>query len=694
HAHCGAMIYLADNWPQQYRGSILFANIHGNRINNDVLRRNGSGYVASHGNDFLFANDQWFRGINLKYAPDGSVYMIDWYDKNACHRRDAELWDRTNGRVYQIRFGQPQTRPIDLSKHSDEQLVALMLHENEWYVRTSRRLLQQRAAAGELDTQATQSALQEISFGSFNVSRRLRAVWTLHVCGLLTDGDIAKLMSADGHKSEYLRAWSIQLDLEDGTPSQLTRMAELARSDDSPMVRLYLASAMQRLPLQDRWEIATGLIRHADDAEDHNLPLMTWYGIEPLVTADTERALAMAAKSRIPLVRQFIYRRAAADEQSMQSLLSLLATEKKLANQKLILAEIAAALSNRGRLNMPREWPDIFVKLSKSEDAQVRQHAHLVAVKFGDSSVFPKLRQIASDRDVAMGSRIQAIETLRAGKDSELARVLIALLDEQPLRGEAIRALAAYDDQSVATAILSKYSAFDSEQKSDAVLTLASRVDSANRLLDAISSSKIPQSDVSAFNARQMMLLDDAKLTEKLKQTWGSLRQSTAEKQAQINKLKTQLTPDTLAQADLSNGRVLFDANCGKCHKLFGSGSDIGPDITGSNRIDLDYTLHNLIDPNALIGKDYQATKLLTDDGRVIVGLLKEENDSAIVMQTANEKLVVEKNEIASRTLSDTSMMPEGQLDPMSEGQIRDLIAYLASPIQVALPDGHGHDHD
>ncbi len=691
HAHCGAMIYLGDNWPTQYRDTILLANVHGNRINNDILRRNGSGYVASHGNDFLFANDRWFRGINLKYAPDGSVYMIDWYDKNACHRNDTEIWDRTNGRVYQIRYGQPDTKPVDLSKHTDQHLVALLLDENEWFVRMSRRLLAERAAAGKLDVQATQLALQEIAHGQLDVAKRLRAVWTLHVCGLLTDSDISKLLSADGHKSEYLRAWAIQLDLEDRSPSQITQLAEMARSDDSQMVRLYLASALQRLPQQDRWEIATGLVRHADDADDHNLPLMIWYGIEPLVAFDTDRALAIAANSRIPIVRQFIYRRAAAEESSMQALLTLLTTEKELTNQKLILAEITAMLSNRGRVKMPPEWPDVFQRLSNSEDAEVRQHVRLATVKFGDSSVFPQLRQIAVDPDASVESRVNSIATLTAGKDPDLAPVLIGLLDDELIRGTAIRALAGYGDESVTSAILAKYDSFDETQRSDAVLTLASRVESSNRLLDAIDSNEIAQSDVSAFSARQMMQLDDAQLIQKLQRVWGSLRQSSAEKQAQIDKLKQQLTPDVLAKADLSNGRALFDTTCGKCHKLFGAGGDIGPNITGSNRIDLDYTLHNMIDPNALIGKDYQATKILTDDGRVIVGLLKEENDSAVVIQTANEKLVVEKDEIASRTLSDTSMMPEGQLDPMTDEQIRDLIAYLASPVQVNLPDSHKH---
>lgn len=689
HAHCGAMIYLGDNWPQQYRGSIFMTNIHGNRINNDVLRRRGSGYVASHGHDFLFANDRWFRGINQRYAPDGSVYMIDWYDKNACHRSDAEIWDRTNGRVYQIRFGQPDTKPVNLANQSDQQLVALTLHENDWYVRTARRLLQERAATGKLNVDATQTALQKIAHEHADAARRVRAVWTLHVCELLTADDVSKLLAAEGHKSEYLRAWAIQLDLENRETGNLTTFATMARSDSSPLVRLYLASALQRLPLDDRWDIVAGLVQHADDADDHNLPLMIWYGVEPLVAKDTERALRLAAQSQIPKVRQFIYRRAAAQESSLEALLTTLTEQQNLPNQKLILAETVAMLSKKGRRKMPASWPAVFDQLANSDDVQVRQHAQLLSVKFGDTSIFPQLRRIVLDGNADNDVRQTAIATLIAGKDSELAPVLVKLLDQESMRGSALRTLADFSDPSIATAILEKYSSFAPAQKSDAVLTLASRIDSANQLLDAIERNQIPLSDVSAFAARQMMLLDDANLIQKLNRVWGSMRQSSAEKQKQIDQLKLRLTPDVLAKANLPTGRMLYDTTCGKCHKLFGVGGDIGPDITGSNRIDLDYTLHNMIDPNALIGKDYQATKLLTTDGRVIVGLLKEQNDSAVVIQTTNEELVVEIDDIASQTLSETSMMPEGQLDSLSDDQIRDLVAYLASPVQVPLPDNN-----
>ena len=598
----------------------------------------------------------------------------------------AEIWDRTNGRIYRVRYSETDTKPFQLAQLSDQQLVRLMLHENEWYVRTARRLLQQRAASGDLDMTVAREELRDIAFGSGDVTGRLRAVWTLHVCGLLADEDISKLLAVSGHKSEYLRSWAVQLDLEDRQTKHLGQLAQMSHADRSPLVRLYLAAALQRLPLSDRWEIATGLVRHADDTDDHNLPLMIWYGIEPLVTDDTPRSLELANSSRIPLVRRYIYRRAAADERSLGELLKMLSSLENVEREKQVLGEIATVVKTRGRIEMPTAWPKIFDRLAVSDDAQVREHALMISVKFGDASVFPRLRKLAADVDLTDASRISAINALAAGKDPQLPPLLIALLDEQPLRTTALRAMAGYSDDSVTAAILAKYATFGPTAKTDAVLTMSARVDSALQLLDAVDQQRIPQSDVSAFAARQMMLLDDDKLNQKLNRVWGTLRQSDQQKQSQIARFKSKLTPKVLRSANLSAGRLVYDNLCGKCHKLFGSGGDIGPDITGSNRGDLDYTLHNMIDPNALIGKDYQATKLLTEDGRLVVGLVKDENETAVVIQTANEKLVVEKEQIASRSLSATSMMPEGQLETLSDTQIRDLVAYLASPVQVALP--------
>src|SRR5581483_12144452 len=109
HAHAGCMVYLADNWPPEYRNSVFMCNIHGNRVNHDTLEHKGSGYVGHHGSDFLLANDPWFRGLNLAYGPDGGVYLSDWTDTGECHNH--VVVDRSNGRVYKITYGQSGGTP-------------------------------------------------------------------------------------------------------------------------------------------------------------------------------------------------------------------------------------------------------------------------------------------------------------------------------------------------------------------------------------------------------------------------------------------------------------------------------------------------------------------------------------------------------------------------------------------------------
>jgi len=304
HAHCGAMIYLGDSWPAQYRNTILMSNIHGNRINNDLLDPHGSGYIGKHGSDFLKMNDKWSRLINMKYGPDGSVYMIDWYDQQACHDKTPERWDRSNGRVYKIAYNGAKGKSVDLAKMSDGELAKLQLNNNDWYVREARRLLQERGGAEAKSTLL--GMLAEVS----DPVKRLRVLWALHVCGGV---DETVAMRELKNPDQYVRAWTIQLSAEDHKVSSelLSEFVRMASDDPSPVVRLYLASAMQRLPLEQRWDVIRGLVKHPEDAEDGNLPLLTWYAMEPLAAADPARALKIAGETKWTEFRQFVARRIA-----------------------------------------------------------------------------------------------------------------------------------------------------------------------------------------------------------------------------------------------------------------------------------------------------------------------------------------------------------------------------------------------
>ncbi|HEX8311434.1 MAG TPA: PVC-type heme-binding CxxCH protein [Chthoniobacteraceae bacterium] len=303
-AYCGAMIYLGGQWPAEYRNTFFFFDIHMNKLRNERLERRGSGFKALRNPEFLTANDAWFRGLSPQYGPDGSVFINDWYDKVPCHQQRA-FTDRSNGRIYKLSYQGVKPAQVDVANATNAQLVEMQLHANDWYVRTARRVLMERGANPEVH-----SALGRILADNPDDTRQLRALWTLHATGGFTEMIALQTLNA---KSEWVRAWTIQLACEDGQPGEplLKRFAELAKSDPSPAVRLYLASAAQRLPVAQRWPIIEGLATHEEDAKDHNLPLMLWYAAEPAVASDLVKAAELLGSCQIPKVQEFITRRLA-----------------------------------------------------------------------------------------------------------------------------------------------------------------------------------------------------------------------------------------------------------------------------------------------------------------------------------------------------------------------------------------------
>jgi putative heme-binding domain-containing protein len=681
HAHVGALVYLGDNWPERYRNTLFTCNLHGNRINNDLLERHGSGYVARHGKDFMLANDTWFRGLAIHSGPDGGVFVSDWTDTGECH--NYQVVDRTNGRIFKITYGQPKPFHGDLAKLSDAVLVQLQLHKNDWHVRHARRLLQERAAAQRLDKQ-THASLTQILDTDRDVTRQLRALWALHVTGGLNE---SKLLGLLERPEEGVRGWAIRLLLEDGRPSASTmeKLTRLAQHDSSAFVRLHLASGLQRLPLELRWPIAERLVDHAEDAGDANLPFMVWYGVELLVANDAERFLRLIERSRLPLVRELAARRIA---DRPAKLVELLARVNNTAIELDVLHGLEQAYEGQRQVPMPAGWQAVYRSLTHSPSAPVRDSAMFLAVLFDDRDAVASLAALLKDRSAAAALRAKALQSLLHQRRADLVPTLYDLLGDKSLRGAALRALAAFDDQSTPSLVLRLYPALTEEEKNDAIQTLAARSGYALALLDAVEKGQVPRRDLGAFTVRQMQGLKNKQVNERLVKVWGTLRPAAQEKATQMVRYKALLTTDSLKSADVNHGRLLYARTCASCHVLFGEGGKIGPELTGSQRTNLDYLLENILDPSAVVPLDYQVTILQMKDGRVVTGIIKQENEKVVSVQTQNEVLLVTKSDIEERAKSPVSMMPEGLLVKLSDEEVRDLIAYLGSPAQVPLPPG------
>jgi putative heme-binding domain-containing protein len=287
------------------------------------------------------------------------------------------------------------------------------------------------------------------------------------------------------------------------------------------------------------------------------------------------------------------------------------------------------------------------------------------------------LRRQVSDDSLAVEQRERALELLVGTKPPDVAETLWRTLEDPPLRGAALRGLASVRRPENTRRILKLWSQFTPLERSIAVQTLSSRVETAEGLLQALEDGRITRGDISAFNARQMTALGDREINSRLNRLWGAVRGSDPRKKDRLARYRKLLSAEFLKTADLESGEQLFRKLCGTCHRLAGEGGQIGPDLTGTNRRDVDYLLLNLTDPSAEVARDYRLSIIETRDGRTMTGIELERSPSRVLLQTDTRQVIIPLSDIESTTPSDTSIMPEGQLDQLTEEQVRDLIEFL-----------------
>lgn len=681
HAHCGFMIYLGDNWPAEYRNSAFAVNYHGKRVNHDLLERRGAGYVGKHAPDFLTMDDPWFRGIDLLYGPDGGVYLTDWSDIGECHDNDGI--HRTSGRIYKITYGPSRpARPLDLNSLSNLELAGLQTHTNDWFVRQARTVLQTRAARG-ISMADTHPALRKQFETATDVRQKLRALWGLHVTG---GADAPWLQQQLKHSEEHVRLWALRclVDQRPAGSDLLAELAQRARQEPSGLVLAFMASALRDAPLDSRWPLATALASRSDYASDATFPLLLWYGIQPAVLHAPDTAAELALGAQIPKIRRFITRHLSEDwEQNapqIQKLVAALTASGAAPRAADVIEGMAEALRGRRKAAAPQGWRAFVSSLEGKLPAATQKLLLEISAVFGDGRATDELRAIVKNTASDLGARRRALEALTLNRAEALQPLITPLLTEMEIAPDAIRALATLGAVETPSILLNAFGSLRSQSaKTEAVNALSSRVPFAKALLDAMGAGKIARKEVGPLQVRQLRSLNDPDITRRVTELWPEYRPVSADKQRLLTLYRARLTPATLEKASKEHGRSLFLQSCGACHKLFGEGGQIGPDLTGSDRKNLDYLLENILDPSAIVPENYRVSVITTRDDRVINGIVGTSTDRLMIVQTPTERLTLERKEIESVKPSTLSMMPEGLLEGLSENDQRDLIAYLLS---------------
>jgi putative membrane-bound dehydrogenase-like protein len=685
HVTPGGIIYKGDAFPPSFRGTFIGGNLLSNAVYWHVLKRTGSTFAGRHGGTLIDSRDRWFRPIDLLAGPDAAVYVVDWYDQRAAHLDPRDSWDRTNGRIYHVVYGtRRKLEPFDLSKRSSTELVALRTSTNDWFPAEARRILAERRDPSIV------AMLRRMLTSDRDETVALRDLWALHVSGGLDDAIAIELL---GHPLAGVRRWSIRLLGDDHRMNRdlRTKLMDLATVEPDAMVRSQLASSCQRWEAGDALPILGRLVRHDEDLRDPYIPNLVWWAFERQLRQDRDAVLDLLCAADVqhtPLLRDAVLERVAralASEGSdgdFGALARLLAAAHGPDWVARILTGMEKGLEGRKLARTPAPLAEPLAQIwAAAQPAPGVVLIRLAARLDNTAAIGAAVRQ-ARDRRAAASDRIAMIELLGQLGRSDDHAALIEILNRDPsatIQLAAVAALGGYSQPAIAPPLIERYRSASANVRARILGLLCTRRPWAGALLDAIEHRQLAAKDLSAGDVQLVARLADPALLVRLEAAWGKIpRVGSPEKKQRIAEIRGLLPEGDKGNA--ARGKPIFKENCAVCHKLFNEGETIGPDLTGSERGDLDFLMTSLVDPSALVRKEYQSQTIALRDGRVLTGLVIDENDQSLTLVDSNrQKTVIPRDAVEAARLSDVSLMPEGMLDKLTEPQIRDLFRYVQS---------------
>ena len=683
------VIYQGGTLPEKFNGKWIAPNLLANNIDYHAVQPAGSTFTTKLEGEFLSSADKNFRPVDIRTGPDGAIYVADWYDTRANHVIPQDTWDKATGRVYRVApKGLPGAKPMDLSKLSGDELIAMLDHPNDWYARMSRRVLAERR-----DASLVPKLLERVRKGRGRAA--LQSLWALNASGGFNESVASELLN---HPMTDVRAWTVRLlgDNRSVTESTAAHLAKLAAAEPAAVVRAQLACSARRLPADQAMPIVHALMRRPEDVNDRYVPLLLWWAVETKIAQDPRPVLDLFLTDRAawssPLVRQHLLERLARrlivprDDSAFTACALLLEAAPKREDLDRLVAGIEKGLAGTALDAVPAPMTRVL------EGLWSRQPRTATALRLALRLGLPAARAEAADgagvKGIPLSDRVALIEAIGDVRRSELLPALVECLGHsQPkeVRVAAMTALQQYDDPAVPQAVLRQYPQMPPDLRSVALTLLASRASWASALLSAVESGAVTKGDIPMEQVRRMALHGDAALDAQVSRLWATTRRDTpAEKLASVGRWRAVLAEGA---GDAAKGKPVFAAACGTCHALHGEGTRIGPDLTGYDRKDLDFLLQSIVDPSAAIRPEFAAYVVETSDGRMLNGPVVASGPETVTVEDGQARFTVARSQIRRMKESPVSRMPEGLLDGLSPQQVRDLFAHLATEGPQAQSD-------
>jgi len=680
------IIYEGGALPERYLGKLFGVEPLQGRIIWSEITPDQSSFKTKDLGHVVTSEDRWFRPVDIKVGPDGAIYICDWYDQqvNHVHNQEGKI-DSSNGRIYRLkRKAAKPGRPFDLNKLSSSQLVELLAHTNKWFRQTALRLLADRRDQ-TIIPQLTQalSRTGQIS---------LEALWAINLTGAMKSQPSdrrglteAMALTALGHSDPQVRLWTVRLLCDENkvSPAIAQRLIRLAESEVNLEARNQLACSARRLPASDCLPIIRNLLEHDEDATDNRMPLLLWWAIEAKAESARAEVLKLFESSPLwnrPLVQQHILERLmrrfaqAGTRKDLLTCARLFELAPSAEHSKVLMAGFEAAFKGRPMTGLPDELIKAMTRYGSTSIA--------MRLRQGDTDAIEQaLKAVIEDHSKA-GQRLQYIEILGELKVPASVPVLLQVIEStnnnSQLCKAALGALQGFDDPRIGRRVVALYGSFNKESLAAAQTLLASRVSWSWELARAVQAGQIKPDSVPLNVVRKIKAFKDDALVRLAEKLWSNTGiPTTAEMERQMARLAKVLRN---GPANPYNGRVLFNNTCASCHTLFGSGGQIGPDLTAYQRNDTRNLLLQIINPSAQIREGYENFTIETTDGRSLTGFVTDKDNQIVVLRGLDgQNMAIARTEIAEMKASGLSLMPEGLLDSLTDKQVRDLFAYLRS---------------
>lgn len=704
----GGTIYNGAALPEKLKGTFVAGNFLGHTVSWWNLTPYGSTVRATYGGELINTHDAWSGPTDFCIGPDGSAYVSDFFDQRTAHPDPDANWDRSNGRIYRIEaVDQAPAEPIDLAALSSTQLVELLRSPNRWRVDRARVELANRR------DQTVVPQLKELVRQSNDAQLALEGLWALNAVGALDDALAAELVA---HPAEYVRYWAIRLlgDRRVVSERDFEALLNAAKTEDSPRVLAQLAASAKRLPGPQCLTIVDQLLQRGAGVDDPRVPWLLWWAIESKAMSDIPELLQMCsskeawssdprAANSLRLLRRWAADGSAAGYDACDQLLASV----PVAQQDAAYDAVRQGLSERAKGFEEITQGGLYDQQAQpGEGTPALQKRHFepvsgplldrlrnlwhsqrdndslleIALRLGDDQAYADLRNKVESAAAPLDAR--QIALLREFGRADLVPLLLPIVSPatspQQLEG-ALALLAGFDSPEITQHLLSIYDDLPAESRRQVREVLFARPSSSEQFLRLVNDQAIPPVEVAIEELRRLALHRSDAIDALVRKHWGNVGPGSSEE-----KLSTmrRFSNDLRAGAgDPQAGKLLFAKHCGICHQLHGEGQKIGPDLTSANRQDLAALLGNIVDPSAVVRREYVNHVIVTTSGQVVGGILADQTGAGVTVLTAeNKRINVPNDEIEELTESEVSLMPERILEALTPQERRDLFSYLQQP--------------